>query len=175
MNSDPVDTQAGQLRLRALRDLDLVALPQLFPECRTRGLRQSDWHAWLRDVENIAWGKNPRLRLVLEETETGRSVAGFTFVRSGEAVATLHYGFRRTTAATQIAGFALAREFAHTQMHVIVLRTDLVSGQDPLAASHASIGYREAVRLREWWRDGDDLPHDLITYEAVNPEWERTR
>ncbi|MCA9834323.1 MAG: hypothetical protein KC435_10270 [Thermomicrobiales bacterium] len=172
MNSFSVESITVPYRLRAIRELDLEGLPQLFPESTVHGRELADRRAWLRDVESIAWGKNPRLRLVLEETSTGRALAGFTFDRKSEAVAILRYGFRPTTAMTQIAGFVLAKEFAFTTLRLIALRTDMVQGQDPLANIHEQIGYRQAVRLREWWRDAEDNALDLITYEAVNPDWE---
>lgn len=172
MNSFSPESITAPYRLRAIRELDLEGLPQLFPESTARGHALADRRAWLRDVENIAWGKNPRLRLVLEEIESGRALAGFTFDRKSEAIAILRYGFRPTTALTQIAGFVLAKDFAFADLRLIALRTDMVQGQDPLASVHEQIGYRQAVRLREWWRDGQDNLLDLITYEAVNPAWE---
>lgn len=158
--------------MRAIRELDLEALPQIFPECGAYGASLADRRRWLLDVEDIPWGKNPKTRLVMEETATGRALAGFTIERQSEAVGKLHYGFRPSTAMTQIAGFMLARQYAFERLSLIALRTDMVGGQDPLAQIHAQIGFREAVRLREWWRDAEDNARDLITYEAVNPAWE---
>jgi hypothetical protein len=172
MNSTTIDMLTAPYRLRSIRDFDLDAFTHLFPESASHGATVSDWRAWLRDVENIAWGRNPKVRLVMEEISTGRSIAGFTFERRSEATAVLHYGFRPSTAMTQIAGFVLARDFAFRDLQLIALRTEMVSGQDPLAQIHDGVGYRQAVRLREFWRDPDDTPRDLITYEAVNPAWE---
>lgn len=172
MNSFPTDLLTTRYALRAIRDLDLEALPQIFPECGSFGAGVAARRDWLRHVENIAWGKNPSVRLVMEEIESGRAIAGFTIERQNEAVANLRYGFRPSTAMTQIAGFLLAREFAFRNLNLIAIRTDMISGQDPLSQIHEQIGYTEAVRLREWWRDADDLPHDLITYEALNPDWQ---
>ncbi len=172
MNSYPTNILTAPYGMRALRELDLEALPQIFPECGAYGPALADRRRWLVDVENVPWGRNPKTRLVMEEKATGRALAGFTIDRQSEAVAILHYGFRPTTAMTQIAGFMLARQYAFDRLNFIALRTDMVSGQDPLAQIHESIGYRVAVRLREWWRDAEDIPHDLITYEAINPAWE---
>lgn len=108
----------------------------------------------------------------MEEAATGRALAGFTIERRGEAVGILRYGFRPSTAMTQIAGFLLAREYAFERINLVALRTDMIGGQDPLAQIHGQIGFREAVRLREWWRDAGDEPRDFITYEAINPAWE---
>lgn len=174
MNSFPAAVITSPYTLRSIRDLDLDALPQLFPECGIAGPSLSDRRKWLRQVESIAWGKNSNLRFVMEESATGRAVAGFTIERHGDVVATLRYGFRPSTAMVQIAGFLLAKNLAFEQLRLIALRTDMIAGQDPLAQIHEQIGFREAVRMREWWRDADDVPHDLITYEAVNPAWERT-
>lgn len=107
----------------------------------------------------------------MEEASSGRALAGFTIERRSEAVGILRYGFRPSTAMTQIAGFLLAKHYAFERLKLISLRTDMISGQDPLAQIHSQIGFHEAVRLREWWRDGDDSLRDFITYEAVNPEW----
>lgn len=171
MNSIPGELLTSKFALRAIRDLDLDALPQIFPECGAYGASIADRRRWLRDVENIPWGRNPKTRLVMEEADTGRVVAGFTIERVSEAAGVLHYGFRPSTAMTQIAGFIMAKDHAFERLNLIVLRTDMVSGQDPLATIHEQIGYREAVRLREWWRDGDGNALDFITYEAVNPAW----
>lgn len=171
MNSFPTELLTQRFALRAIRDLDLDAFHQIFPECGAFGPSLADRRNWLRHVETIAWGKNPSIRLVMEEIENGRAVAGFTFERQNEAVAILRYGFRPSIAMTQIAGFVLAREFAFANLNLAALRTDMISGQDPLAQIHGQIGYREAVRLREWWRDAEDVPRDFITYEAVNPDW----
>lgn len=175
MNSFPAAILTSPYALRSIRDLDLDALPQLFPECGIAGPSLGDHRNWLRKVESVAWGKNPNLRLVMEEAATGRAIAGFTIERHGDVVATLRYGFRPTTAMTQIAGFLLMKNLAFDELRLIALRTDMIAGQDPLAQIHTQIGFREAVRLREWWRDADDNPHDLITYEAVNPAWEVPR
>ncbi len=172
MNSFPSELLTTPYALRAIRDLDLEALPQIFPECGAYGPTVADRRRWLKDVENIAWGKNPNTRLVMEETESGRALAGFTIERRSDAVGILRYGFRPSTAMTQIAGFLLAKEHAFERLNLAVLRTDMVSGQDPLAQIHGQIGYREALRLREWWRDGEESLRDFITYEAVNPAWE---
>lgn len=172
MNSFPNELLTAPYSLRAIRDLDLEALPQIFPECGKYGASVADRRRWLKDVENIAWGKNPNIRLVMEEAETGRALAGFTIERKSEAVGILRYGFRPSTAMTQIAGFMLAREHAFDRLNLIALRTDMISGQDPLAQIHSQIGFHEAVRLREWWRADDAAPRDLITYEAINPKWE---
>lgn len=172
MNLPDLDGLIDLYRLRPIREFDLEALPRLFPESTQRGRTIADQRTWLRETENIAWGKNPRLRMVMEEVETGRALAGFTFDRRSEAVAVLRYGFRPSTAMAQIAGFALARNFAFDVLNLIAIRTDMVQGQDPLAEIHQQIGYREAVRLREWWRDVDGNVLDYITYEAVNPKWE---
>lgn len=172
MNSFPAELLTSPFSLRAIRDLDLEALPQIFPECGSYGASLADRRRWLRDVENIAWGKNPHTRLVMEETATGRALAGFAIERRSEAVGILRYGFRPSTAMTQIAGFLMAKEFAFQRLNLIAIRTDMIGGQDPLAQIHDQIGYREAVRLREWWRDTEDAPRDFITYEAINPEWE---
>ncbi len=173
MNSFPAAVLTSPYALRSIRDLDLDALPQIFPESGVAGPSLSDRRNWLRKVESIAWGKNPNLRLVMEDSSTGRAIAGFTIERHGDAVATLRYGFRPSTAMTQIAGFLLVKTFTFEELRLIALRTDMIAGQDPLAQIHDQIGFREAVRLREWWRDADDIPHDLITYEAVNPAWEQ--
>lgn len=172
MNSFPSELLTSPYALRAIRDLDLEALPQIFPESGSYGATISDRRRWLRDVENIAWGRNPATRLVMEETATGRALAGFTIERQSEAIGILRYGFRPSTAMTQIAGFLLAKHYAFERLGMIAIRTDMIGGQDPLAQIHGQIGYREAVRLREWWRDAEDIPRDFITYEAVNPEWE---
>lgn len=172
MNSFPSELLTTPYALRAIRDLDLEALPQIFPECGSYGPKVADRRRWLRDVENIAWGRNPNTRLVMEESETGRALAGFTIERQNDAVAILRYGFRPSTAMTQIAGFLLAKEHAFDRLNFAVIRTDMISGQDPLAQIHTQIGYREALRLREWWRDDEDAVRDFITYEAVNPAWE---
>ena len=173
MNSFPAAILTSPYALRAIRDLDLDVLPQLFPECGIAGPSLSDRRTWLRQVESIAWGKNPNIRLVMEESDTGRAIAGFTIERHGDVVATLRYGFRPSTAMVQIAGFLLAKTLAFEELRLIALRTDMISGQDPLAQIHDQIGFREAVRLKEFWRDTDNIAHDLITYEAVNPAWER--
>lgn len=172
MNSFPTELLTKRFALRAIRDLDLDALPQIFPECGAFGPHLADRRNWLRHVENIAWGKNPSIRLVMEELENGQAMAGFTIERENEAVAMLRYGFRPSTAMTQIAGFLLVKEFAFSSMNLVAVRTNMIGGQDPLAQIHGQIGFREAVRLREWWRDADDIPRDLITYEAVNPDWQ---
>lgn len=172
MNSATIELLIAPFRLRAIRDLDLHALGQLFPESSVRGAAIADHRSWLRDVEAIAWGRNPRTRVVMEDNSTGLAVAGFTIDRKSEAVATLRYGFRPSNAMTQIAGFVLIRQLAFDGLNLISLRTDMVEGQDPLAQIHESIGYRQAVRLKGWWRDGDGIQHDLITYEAINPGWE---
>lgn len=161
-------------RLRAIRDFDLEALGELFPESGSYGPGLADRRDWLRSVETIAWGRNTMVRLVMEDAATGRAIAGFTIERAGEAIGSLRYGFRPSTAMTQLAGFALARKFAFESLNLIALRTDLVSGQDPLATVHDELGYTPAVRYREWFRDHEDLAHDLITYEAVNPAWEQS-
>lgn len=170
MNSFPT-ILTTPFSLRPIRDLDIEALPQIYPESGAFGPSVADRRLWMRHVENIAWGKNPNTRLVMEEVATGRAIAGFTIERKSEAVGVVRYGFRPTTAMTQIAGFQLVKEFAFGRMNLIAIRTDMVGGQDPLAQIHEHIGYREAVRLREWWRDGQDIARDLITYEAVNPIW----
>lgn len=172
MNSFPSELLTNPYSLRAIRDLDLEALPQIFPESGAYGATVADRRRWLKDVENIAWGRNLKTRLVMEDSSTGRALAGFTIERQSEAVGILRYGFRPSTAMTQIAGFLLAKQYAFDRLNLIVIRTDMISGQDPLAQIHAQIGFREAVRLREWWRDGEDTLRDFITYEAVNPEWE---
>lgn len=172
MNSFPSELLTTPYALRAVRDLDLEALPQIFPECGSYGATVADRRRWLRDVENIPWGRNLKTRLVMEESATGRALAGFTIERQSEAVGILRYGFRPSTAMTQIAGFLLAKQYAFDRLNLIAIRTDMISGQDPLAQIHGQIGYREAVRLREWWRDDVDAPRDFITYEAVNPQWE---
>lgn len=172
MNSLPIHLLTAPYTMRALRELDLDALPQIFPECGAYGPTLADRRRWMVDAENVPWGRNPKTRLVMEESASGQALAGFTIDRQSEAVATLHYGFRPTTAMAQIAGFMLARQYAFDRLNFIALRTDMVSGQDPLAQIHESIGYRVAVRLREWWRDTDDIPRDFITYEAINPDWE---
>lgn len=171
MNSLPTAILTSPYALRAIRDLDLDTLPQIFPECGSFGPSLADRRNWLRQEESVAWGKNPNIRLVMEESATGRAVAGFTIERNGDVAATLRYGFRPSTAMTQIAGFLLVKNLVFEQFGLISLRTDMIGGQDPLAQMHEQIGFREAVRLREFWRDSDDTPHDLITYEAVNPEW----
>lgn len=171
MNSFPSELLTTPYGLRAIRDLDLEALPQIFPESGSYGATIADRRRWLRDVENIAWGRNLKTRLVMEEASSGRALAGFTIERRSEAVGILRYGFRPSTAMTQIAGFLLAKHYAFERLKLISLRTDMISGQDPLAQIHSQIGFHEAVRLREWWRDGDDSLRDFITYEAVNPEW----
>lgn len=171
MNSFPNELLTAPYSLRALRDLDLDALPQLFPESGKYGPSIGDRRRWLKDMENIAWGKNPKVRLIMEESETGRALAGFTIERQSEAVGILRYAFRPSTATTQIAGFMLARDHAFERLNLIALRTDMISGQDPLAQIHGQIGFRSAVRLREWWRAGDADPRDFITYEAINPKW----
>lgn len=171
MNSFPSDLLTGPYALRALRDLDLEALPQIFPESGAYGASIADRRRWLRDVENIPWSRNPNTRLVMEESATGKVLAGFTIERRTEAVGVLRYGFRPSTAMTQIAGFLLVKEYAFARLNLVALRTDMVGGQDPLAQIHDQIGFREAVRLREWWRDAEDNPRDFITYEAVNPNW----
>ena len=170
MNSLTLASLTAPYRLRPIRELDLEGLPQLFPESTANGRNLADRRAWLRDVEDVAWGKNPRLRLVLEDIASSRALAGFD--RRSEAVAILRYGFRPSTAMTQIAGFILARQFAFDTLNLVALRTDMVQGQDPLTQIHQQIGYHQAVRLREWWRDAGNVPLDLITYEAVNPAWE---
>ena len=172
MNSFPAELLTSPYALRALRELDLEALPQIFPESGAFGASIADRRRWLRDVENIPWGRNPKTRLVMEESSSGRVLAGFTIERQSEAVGVLRYGFRPSTAMTQIAGFLLAKEYAFERLNLVALRTDMIGGQDPLAQIHSQIGYSEAVRLREWWRDAEDTPRDFITYEAVNPEWE---
>lgn len=174
MNSLPVELMMKPYRLRAIRDFDLEALHELFPESGAFGPSLADRRNWLKSAETIGWGRNPLVRLVMEDVATGRAIAGFTIDRASEAVATLRYGFRPSTAMTQLAGFALARTFAFESLNLIALRTDLVAGQDPLAIVHEELGYREALRLREWFRDHEDVAHDLITYEAVNPAWEGT-
>ena len=172
MNSFPSELLTAPYALRALRDLDLEALPQIFPECGSYGATIADRRRWLKDVENIAWGRNLSTRLVMEDSATGRALAGFTIERRSEAVGIVRYGFRPTTAMTQIAGFLLVKQYAFDRLNLIVIRTDMIGGLDPLAQIHGQIGFREAVRLREWWRDGEDTPRDFITYEAVNPVWE---
>lgn len=172
MNSFPSELLTTPYSLRAIRDLDLEALPQIFPECGSYGASIADRRRWLRDVENIAWGRNLNTRLVMEDSASGRALAGFTIERRSDAVGILRYGFRPSTAMTQIAGFLLAKEHAFERLKLAVIRTDMISGQDPLAQIHGQIGFKEALRLREWWRDGEDTPHDFITYEAINPEWE---
>lgn len=172
MNSFPAELLTTPYALRAIRDLDLEALPQIFPESGSYGATVADRRRWLRDVENIPWGRNPKTRLVMEEAATGRALAGFTIERQSEAVGILRYGFRPSTAMTQIAGFLLAKQYAFDRLSLIAIRTDMIGGQDPLAQIHKQIGYREAVRLREWWRDAEDTLRDFITYEAVNPAWE---
>lgn len=162
-------------RLRSVRDLDLEALGELFPETGAWGPGIGDRRNWLRSVETLPWGRNPQVRLVMEEVSSGRAIAGFTIDRESEAVGTLRYGFRPSTAMTQIAGFALAREFAFQKLHLIALRTDLVGGQDPLAGLYEQLGYTVAVRKRDWIRDAEDNVRDLVTYEAINPSWEGRR
>lgn len=171
MNSFPSEILTSPYALRAIRDLDLEALPQIFPESGSLGPTLANRRDWLKQVENIPWGKNPNLRLVMEEQATGRAIAGFTFERNGDVLASLRYGFRPSTAMIQIAGFVLARNFAFDELGLIALRTDMIGGQDPLAQIHEQIGFREAVRMREFWRDAQETLHDLITYEAVNPEY----
>lgn len=175
MNSFPADLLTSPYTLRAIRDLDLEALPQIFPESGSYGATVADRRRWLREVENIPWGRNRQTRLVMEESATGRALAGFTIDRRSEAVGQLRYGFRPSTAMTQVAGFLLVKELAFERLGLIVVRTDMISGQDPLAQIHEQIGYREAVRLREWWRDPEGIQRDFITYEAVNPAWEGNR
>ncbi|MCO5217398.1 MAG: hypothetical protein M9953_04835 [Thermomicrobiales bacterium] len=172
MNSLPLEPMIAPYRLRAIREFDLEGISQLYPESTAWGRSVAERRSWLQDAEDIAWGKNPKLRMVLEERKSGRALAGFTFDRKSEAVAVLRYGFRPSTAMTQIAGFVLARSFAFDVLNLIALRTDMVQGQDPLALVHEQIGYREAVRLRQWWRDAEGTALDFITYEAVNPAWE---
>lgn len=171
MNSFPSSLLTSPFSLRAIRDFDLDALGQIFPECNAWGATLADHRRWLKEVENIPWGRNPNTRLVLEETETGRALAGFTIERKSEAVGVLRYGFRPSTAMTQIAGFLLAKEYAFERLGMIVLRTDMIDGQDPLAQIHSQIGFQEALRLKEWWRDANMIARDFITYEAVNPAW----
>lgn len=172
MNSFPADILTSPYALRALRDLDLEALPQIFPESGSFGPSLANRRDWMKQVENIAWGKNPNLRVVMEDSATGRAIAGFTFERTGDVLATLRYGFRPSSAMTQVAGFLMAKNLAFDELGLIALRTDMISGQDPLAQIHEQIGFREAVRMRQFWRDSQENLHDLITYEAVNPEYQ---
>lgn len=172
MNSFPSAILTSPYALRAIRDLDLEALPQIFPESGAAGPSVANRRDWLKQVENIAWGRNANIRIVMEEQETGRAIAGFTIERTGDHLASLRYGFRPSTSMTQIAGFLMAKNLAFEELGLIALRTDMIGGQDPLAQIHEQIGFREAVRMREFWRDAEDNLHDLITYEAVNPEYQ---
>jgi RimJ/RimL family protein N-acetyltransferase len=125
--------------------------------------------------ERIPWGKNPTIRLMIVELDSGEIVGSLLVHRSASRTSqlTLIVGERVCQRAqVQAEALRLAVPWLLNEVGLMTVTIRIPADETSMLDAAEGAGMRTAVRLREYVvRPGGRV--DLLTLERVNEEWGR--